>query len=119
MGTAHDWMLVVIAGSFWGGFLGFFGWRAFSERFAKPSRHLATLYCLLYAFAGLAYGVGQTFGNRSFHPPLLILQVVNLACGLVLGFYLRKVAGQHARLPRYSTDAPLFGGAGQPKSFKS
>ena len=119
MGTPHEWIRVFTAGAFFGGFMGFFGWLSLGERFVKPSRLLVTLDSLFYAFAGLAFGIGESFGNRSFHRPLLILQGVTFGCMSVLGFYIRKVARSHARLPRYSTDAPLFGGAGQPKSFKS
>jgi hypothetical protein len=73
MGTAHEWIRVFIASIFFGGFMGFVGWLSLGERLVKPSRLLVTMYCWLYAFVGLSFGLDDTFGKRSFRSPLLIL----------------------------------------------
>jgi hypothetical protein len=119
MGTAHEWIQVSVAGVFFGGFMGFFGWLSLSGQFVKPSRLFVTLYCLGYAFGGLGFGIGQTFGNRSFRPPLLLLQGAIFGCMFVLALYIRKVARSQARLPFYSADSPLFGRTDKPGSAKS
>jgi len=118
MGTAHEWIRVLIDSIFFGGLMGLYGWLCLGERFVKPSRLFVTMYCFLYAFGGLSYGLVDAFGNRSFRPPLLILQSMTIGCALALGFYVRKLARSHAGLPNYFPDSPLFGRMGHSKSVK-
>jgi len=45
-----------------------------------------TMYCVRGACGVLSFGLPDSFGGRSFHPPLLILHGVTLVCMLVRGF---------------------------------
>lgn len=115
MGTAHEWVRVLAAGGFWGGWMALFGWLSIGQQFEKPSRLFTTMYCLGCAFGALSFGVEDTFGGLSFRPPLLFLHIACFVGMLVIGLYTRRLARNHARLANYPTDSPLFGRTGRPK----
>ena len=98
MGTAHEWLLVLVAGSFFGGFMGLLQYPR--PKFVQPPRIYWTLYLLEYTLFGFWFGVMQAFNGRAFHPPLVYLNVGILVCMLFVSYSHRRITRNLPRLPK-------------------
>lgn len=107
MGTLHEWLQVLIAGTIWGGAMGFGG--SGGRLLAKPPRLYLRLNVLFYVLNGLCFGIGLTFGDQAFRPPLVFLSTVIFGSTLILLLLIRRLFQNEPRIPLYSPDAPVFG----------
>jgi hypothetical protein len=98
MGTTHEWLLVLVVGSLFGGLLGLL--HNPRSEFVQPPRIYWTLYVLDYALVVLWFGIMQAFNGRAFHPPIVYLNVGIIICLLLLILPIRRFNRTLPRLPR-------------------
>lgn len=100
MGTAQEWFRVFVAGSLFGGFLGFLGLAHSRPKFVQRPRIYLKLNILFYVLSGLGYGIFDAFIWRAFRSPLVYLTVGIIACALPVAFILRRYDRTLPRLPK-------------------
>jgi hypothetical protein len=88
MGTANDWIVVACAAIFWGGFMLLWESLNRSDEHIKPAVSLVDV--LLWAVAGLGFGIGTTFRWRAFHWPLILPMTATLAAFFILARLVRR-----------------------------
>ena len=88
MGTAKDWMGVLLSGGFWGGAMLLF--HVFDRKSSKMKPALSPPGVLLYAFAGLFYGLLVSFHWQAFHWPLVLVTVSALVGMVLVGWFSRR-----------------------------
>ena len=71
MGTAREWVSVVVAAIFWGGWM--LIWSTRKRRKAHIEPVLSVVDVVGWALAGVSFGLATTFGWRAFHWPLVLL----------------------------------------------
>ncbi len=100
MGTAQEWFRVFVAGSLFGGLMGFVGWMQSRHTFVQIPRIYLKLTILYYALGGFCFGIVDTFTTRAFRPPLVFLNIAIIACLILVGWFLRRFARTLPRLPK-------------------
>lgn len=77
MGTMHQWLEVLVMGTFWGGSM---AWMNASRISALNNRKGRILFALKWMFAGLLFGILVTFHfSQALHPPVVFLTVLAFA----------------------------------------
>lgn len=88
MGTAGEWLRVLISGALWGAFM---SWWEIRIEIASLPRRERVLRRALWALMGLWFGVVTTFGwRRSFQYPLVCVTVGLLVGTLLVARLSRK-----------------------------
>ena len=105
MGTAHEWLRVFVAGSLFGGLMWFVGWTQSRHTFVQIPRIYLKLNVVYYVLAGFLYGVVDAFTMRAFRPPLVFLNTAIIACAILVGWSLLRIA---RTLPRFPKKLALF-----------
>src|SRR5205809_8036691 len=88
MGTARDWMEVLLSGALWGMLFLYVSDRKSSN--IKPT--LSLLSTSFYAFAGLLFGLWSTFRWKAFRWPLILVTVSALVGFAVAGRLYRRAS---------------------------
>jgi len=82
MGTTSEWLQALLLGGLWGG--GMAWWSARDRAPAILRRKSRILHVVLYALAGLLFGIMSTFHlQRVVHTPLVFVTVAAVA-GMLL-----------------------------------
>ncbi|HLK05074.1 MAG TPA: hypothetical protein VKT53_11600 [Candidatus Acidoferrum sp.] len=84
MGTAGEWIEVVFATIFWGGWMLF--WMTKKKK-AAAETNAWWPNVVLWFFAGLCFGLTTTFHWRALRVPLVFVTVSSFACMLAAGWF--------------------------------
>jgi hypothetical protein len=85
MGTVGNCIHAISFGIFWG--LGMWVWDMGEKPHPRLRRSLGGF--LIY---GSAYGIWDTFDNRTFHSPIVLVFIPTAVCGLLILFSARPKA---------------------------
>jgi hypothetical protein len=88
MGTAKDWIEVLLSGGFLGGAMLLL--HVFDRKTSKLKPALSVWGVLFYVSAGLLYGLLVRFGWQAFRWPLVLVTVLALAGGALVGWLYRR-----------------------------
>ena len=84
MGTISDWVRVLLAGGFWGGWMAFWSAQRRGNTNLKPTWLKSDIFS--WAFMGLWFGIVTTFHwHRAFHWPLVLITVASFAGAVFVG----------------------------------
>jgi hypothetical protein len=84
MGTTSEWIQVLLAGGFWGGFMMLWSARQRASKNLKPTWLIEEAFS--WALMGLWFGVVTTFHwRRAFHVPLVFVTVAAFAGACLVG----------------------------------
>jgi hypothetical protein len=87
MGTTSEWVQVLLAGGFWGGFM---AWVFARRRASANLKRWHIVDVLMWALAGLWFSLVTTLRWRSFHRPIVFVTVAAIAGVLLVGWFRRK-----------------------------
>jgi hypothetical protein len=89
MGTAGEWLQVLLLGGLWGGAMAWWSARDRPLRFSSPRGRV--LHLVLWAMAGLLFGILVVFQWRqALHPPLVFATAAAVVGMLVVAWLVRK-----------------------------
>jgi hypothetical protein len=89
MGNAHDWIRVLGVGAIFGALMVLISWGNL-PRSVRPTRSYLSELVRYWLFAGLGFGVADTFGIRLLRVPLVFLSAVLIVILFLLGLSLRR-----------------------------